>query len=541
MIACAKKIACLILFIGLTIPYLNGQVAPFAFNHFTLDNNLFAHTLMRDSKGYLWIGSDGLFRYDGINTKHFVHDPKNSHSLVSNIIKNIAEDKKGHIWIGTLKGISCYDPTTDSFENYEYEDNDPKLLRLRLDNILFVDKGDTIWCGNRSGLSRYDDQSKNFISYNLSKYQLPGHNRGSFITGIIEDKKSKGWFWLSSYDGLIHFNKKTGFARYYYPSGPPLTINSLFQDSHEKLWLATWGRGLGFFEEVAGHFSFFPFEKNAHFGSDNIVFNLQEHIINKDSSLFFISTNKGLGILNLYDQHKVNYSFFYLHQPDDIESIGGIPSETLIDMQGIIWVATGNDISYILPATQVFHHAKSTGSADILINNITGEKQDDGKYQYWLSCWYANRLILCDGNFLPKKDVKLPAGYGQSANSWQINQLLIDTATNNMWLATMDGLYKWERTHQTIKIFRGDNSSPNSLASEQIMCILMDQQNRLWIGTYRNGIYMLNTNDNSFIKLPTQITNAFKDKRILCMYEDSKQRIWVGSSNGLLKFNKNGT
>ncbi len=299
MIARAKKIACLILFIGLTIPHLNAQVTPFAFSHFTLDNNLYAHTLMRDSKGYLWIGSDGLFRYDGINTKHFVHDPKDSHSLVSSIIKNIVEDKKGRIWIGTLKGISCYDPATDSFENYEYEGSDPKLLRPRLDNILYIDKGDTIWCGNRSGLSRYDDQSKNFINYDFSKYQLPGHKRGDFITHIIEDKKSKDWLWLSSYDGLIHFNKKTGFARYYYPSGSQLTINSIFQDSHGRLWLATWGRGLGFFDEVVGQFSFFPFEKDAYFGSDNIVFNLQEHIINKDSSLFFTSTNKGLAILNL--------------------------------------------------------------------------------------------------------------------------------------------------------------------------------------------------------------------------------------------------
>jgi ligand-binding sensor domain-containing protein len=32
------------------------------------------------------------------------------------------EDKKGNTWIGTFQGISCYDPATNQFTNYE---NDP--------------------------------------------------------------------------------------------------------------------------------------------------------------------------------------------------------------------------------------------------------------------------------------------------------------------------------------------------------------------------------------------------------------------------------
>jgi len=103
-----------------------------SFSHFTLEHNLPAQFLMQDSKGYIWIGSDGVFRFDGLTTKRFVHDSKNANSLVNNTIRNIAEDKDGTIWIGTQRGISHYYPTKDSFENFTYLNVDAKKIQFSI-------------------------------------------------------------------------------------------------------------------------------------------------------------------------------------------------------------------------------------------------------------------------------------------------------------------------------------------------------------------------------------------------------------------------
>src|SRR5690348_10517744 len=92
----------------------------FSFSHFALEHNLPAQFLMQDSKGYIWIGSDGIFRFDGLGTKRFVHDLKNPNSLINNTVRNIVEDKDETIWIGTQRGISHYYPAKDSFENFTY-------------------------------------------------------------------------------------------------------------------------------------------------------------------------------------------------------------------------------------------------------------------------------------------------------------------------------------------------------------------------------------------------------------------------------------
>jgi len=537
MIVRAKKFLSLLLLIAIAC-CAHAQTTPFAFSHFTLDNNLYAHVLMRDSKGYLWVGSDGLFRYDGVNLKHFIHDPKNNNSLVSDIVKSIAEDKKGRIWIGAIKGVSCYDPATDSFTNYEYAGDNPKNGNGLFDNILFTDAGGVLWCGNQSGISRFDDKRNQFILYDLPKYQSPGHKGGIFITSIIDDKKNHDWLWLSSYDGLVHFNKKTGFARYYYPDSLPVTMNNLFQDSHGRLWVATWGHGLGYFNEASGKFSFSFFEPDYHVGTDNIVFHIQEDIKGKDSSLFFISTNKGLCLPDMSYPGKVRFKYFYNHQPDDPRSIGAIPSQTLIDKQGIIWVATDNDVSYILPSTPVFREINSTNHPRALINSITEENLDGGHHQYWLSCWYTDGLLLCDENFLPKQKVQLPGGHGKTANSRQINQVVIDPETKDVWIATMDGLYKWNRTKNTIKAYYADRSNSLSLPSEHVMSLLLDHQKRLWIGTYHMGFVLMNTVNDTFIKLPDQIQKSAKGKRVFCMHEDNKQRIWLGCAGALFRLDE---
>ncbi len=529
---------CLFMLFAAFLPAATAQVSPFTFSHFTLDNNLYAHTLIRDSKGYLWVGSDGLYRYDGVSIKRFIHNPKNNNSLVSNIVKSIAEDKKGRIWVGTMKGISCYNPATDSFANYEYDSENKEHSQQQLDNILYIDDDNTVWSGDKAGINRYDEATNKFIPYNLQKYQLPGRKKGSFVTHIIQDKENKDWLWLGSYDGFIHFNKKTGFAKYYYPLNEPLTINGMLEDSRGRLWLSTWGKGLALFNPVNGSFSFFLFEKDRHFGSDNIVFNIEEDSVSKDSSLFFVSTDKGLALLNLLKPGKVRFDSFLNHLPDDSKSIGGLALKTIIDKQGIIWIATGNDVSYILPAAQLFRNV-NIGPAVSIINTITEEKLPNGHYQYWLSGWYTDGPIVCDEHFVPKKKVVLPEGYGLAVNSRQINQVYPDSASGSLWLATMDGIYHWDRRKHKVKPFLPDSADAASLPSEQVMCILMDHQKRMWAGTYSKGICLLNTLTGTFIKLPEQLRRAISNQRVFCMYEDSRRRIWIGCTTSLVRINEN--
>lgn len=70
-----------------------------------------AYCIMKDSKGFLWIGTkpNGLFRLketkkSGFTVKLFLPDPNNKWAINSNSIYSIIEDSRGRILVGTFKG-----------------------------------------------------------------------------------------------------------------------------------------------------------------------------------------------------------------------------------------------------------------------------------------------------------------------------------------------------------------------------------------------------------------------------------------------------
>src|SRR5438105_13414361 len=60
--------------------------------------------ITQDLNGCTWLADRryGLFKYDGVNFTHYIHNPYNSNSVNSGNLECAAADKRGNIWIGTL-------------------------------------------------------------------------------------------------------------------------------------------------------------------------------------------------------------------------------------------------------------------------------------------------------------------------------------------------------------------------------------------------------------------------------------------------------
>ena len=77
----------------------------------------------RDKKNQLWIcSSKGLSKVvvnDG--QEEFIHYTRR-HGLPNSFVYGALSDRKGKIWISTNAGLSCFDPVTDTFKNYDTND-----------------------------------------------------------------------------------------------------------------------------------------------------------------------------------------------------------------------------------------------------------------------------------------------------------------------------------------------------------------------------------------------------------------------------------
>ena len=79
-------------------------------------------SLIEDSLGYLWIGSQeylGRMRLDDTPTviERIRHRPNDPASLSHNIVNVLAQDGNGSLWVGTYNGISHYDREIPPFRS----------------------------------------------------------------------------------------------------------------------------------------------------------------------------------------------------------------------------------------------------------------------------------------------------------------------------------------------------------------------------------------------------------------------------------------
>tara|TARA_R110001592_G_scaffold363328_1_gene684146 strand:- start:3568 stop:7653 length:4086 start_codon:yes stop_codon:yes gene_type:complete len=101
-----------------------------------------------------------------------------------------------------------------------------------------------------------------------------------------------------------------------------------------------------------------------------------------------------------------------------------------------------------------------------------------------------------------------------------------------MWFGTRDGLNKYDGYN--FKVFRHDNTNPNSLSSNFITTIKEDNNGVLWIGT-ENGLTAFNLTNETFTVYKNNPTDnhSISNNKILSILTCKNGDLWVGTENGL--------
>ena len=211
-----------------------------------------------------------------------------------------------------------------------------------------------------------------------------------------------------------------------------------------------------------------------------------------------------------------------------------------IDHTGNIWIGTVDDgLFKILPSG---------------VNNFDVEHYQISNKRIFSINEYGNKYMLLgsenDGFFVISYDGKVLKRYlkekgnkfGVQSNSiWSI---LCDNK-NRIWLGSYDqGLVKFDPNHFKFQFLQNnsdDNLQPFPLS---ISSIVKDNKNRLWFGSVDNGVYVYDTSKGEYIYLNDQknkIAKGFNSLDITSLFIDSQHNIWIASWYNGLYVLRNGT
>ena len=125
-------------------------------------------TLLVDSRGLLWIGTDGqgLLRCTSPSgtCQSLVYQGSSLTSLSHDRVWSLHEDLRGTVWVGTTSGLNRFEPAAGGFTRFQAREGFPS------DNVYAIqsDKAGRLWLSTDGGLTRFDPASGRFRTFTSS-------------------------------------------------------------------------------------------------------------------------------------------------------------------------------------------------------------------------------------------------------------------------------------------------------------------------------------------------------------------------------------
>ncbi|MEM7660417.1 MAG: two-component regulator propeller domain-containing protein, partial [Bacteroidota bacterium] len=118
--------------------------------------NPMVHQVCQDLEGFIWAATgNGLYRFDGIQWREFLHDPQDASSLSHNHIRALLVDQEGYIWAGTSGGgLNRIHPQTYQVTRFFHDSTNTNSLSNNEVLSLLEDQHGQLWVGTEQGLNR---------------------------------------------------------------------------------------------------------------------------------------------------------------------------------------------------------------------------------------------------------------------------------------------------------------------------------------------------------------------------------------------------
>lgn len=517
----------------------NGQ---YRFSHLDVNQGLSngqVKTFLKDSRGFLWIGTiSGLNRFDGNTLKIFRNDPRDTTTLLDNDIFKIHEDPSGRIWVYTYAGMCVYDPATEKFTRNVYRVlRDYNLPEGFLSGILKDREGNFWFLHNTGRLYKYIPSQKKTIPVVQHDTDTTFAHSNPILSVVEGDQ----CLWLLHRNGILEkldvqsLRVQYRNLAFYQQNKNENAEYSLTADADGDLWIYLVNTNKGVYHVKTSEMKIYHFNKNSspvHLNTDIV-----RGVVQDNKGLIWIATDHGgVNIIN-----KKDFSVHYiLHNTEDERSLSQNSIQTMYkDYDGFIWIGTykrgANYYHENVIRFRLFRHSTSNTNS-LPFNDINCFTEDDE----------GNIWIGTNGGGLIKYDRKNERftqylhepGNANSIGSNVIVSMFFDSY-KKLWIGTYyGGLNSFDGRNFTRYRHSAD---PKSISDDNIWEIFEDSQRQLWIGTLKSGIDVFDRTTKTFRHYPPiqfHLDSSVHSTYIPAIVEDTEKNIWIGTGYGVDFYNR---
>lgn len=578
------RILCSSVALLLLIPFAaRGEGSDVKFRHITIDEGLsqnFVYTILHDSKGYMWFGTrDGLNKYDGYTFTYHKNQPFSRHSIPTNVVRALKEDRTGGIWItGLHAGLVRYDRTTGTFVHWTHDPRDSESLSDDDIGQLFIDREGYLWIGMaNTGVYRLTIRTDSIaalvstgtkprLRFERIATPMRGRRSDSLFGSTAMGQDRDGNIWTVGQLGLFRIDRKGGGIKHQsrIPGLAHITwgIPSFVIDRDARLLLAT-TRGLCIYDARAA--------------SSKMITSTSVTKVAQDSSgIIWTSGDDGV---HTYDPASGALQHYQFGRMGENVVVGSHVLSLVADRTGRMWIGTDGGVNRVDRTALRFDRGGAGRDYSALERYNIRSIAEDSSGLLWLGT--AGSGVLCfdrkegkivkvlihprgeNQNFINTicidrsgkfwfghrggvativggelRDLPLPPSIPDlvAANIWAIHE----DRHGLLWIGGNSGVFTYDRATRSTTLYRHDPRDPKSISFNGAWKVMEDRSGELWLAT-PGGINRFDRASGTFVSYVHDSSNfsSLGSNQVWGLYEDRKGWLWVGTwGGGLNRFDR---
>jgi len=548
-----------------------GQVENFyPFHKFNQNDGLSSYNIIKitqDKYGFVWVGTqDGLNCFDGNKFLVFNNEADQKYRLNGKNVMDVAEDpERNLLWVTTsYNGINSISTLKHIIEPLSAKDTINLSFNNQWIHALCV-VSNILWIGTYNGLYGYNLNTHRFLTLNCRILKSNQMRVGK----LKSDSKGHVWVCCDG-QGIFIFNGKDGTfldivpekALNLYGNKKSLIFWNISISEDNKIALATnWG--IRFFElnSLSGNVGN---SANVYFPSEAEVFSCA---FDKFGNIWF-SDIQGLHRFDLADRRLIKIS----ESPGKSDTWQTVVYSLYVDAGNNIWLGTQEGLAYFMAVIQPFSRYYKSWSSSVKIQHAfslftandsivycgaanglyqINTKQysisniDEGGSCYLVREISRDKLLVSNsrGTFIRVDNQLVPVGVEYPVLVPLQNDLLCSLLSFNDSITVFaselhKGLYVWNRSQKTLKIYN-DGNSQLKLDDGIINELYKDRNGNLWVLSV-SSICRFNPIDASCEVFHLNVPGTKTNCSILFDMCETTNSYWVAAYGmGILELTKN--
>lgn len=341
------------------------------------------------------------------------------------------------------------------------------------------------------------------------------------VATISQDKQ--GFIWMGTNGlGLFKYNGKD-YQSYQFTEADSVSLsNSLihttYVDSKNRLWIGT-EKGIDLYNREQDNFLHIHLLNNPNNGGISV-----QAIIESEDGNILVGTHEH-GLFKI-DKNSLEVAQVKVNDVPEIQNFL-INAIAVFDNRILIGTIDGlfewkDNLSVITPLEFITAKGKETLDAPIKTMNV------DSKGTIWIGTTRQG-LYKVDGNENGRYEIEhFPLTTKRILSLLETPRKTLLCGTEN------DGLFEIDRNGKVIHHYLNNKFDVNGIKSNSIWSLFLDNQDRVWIGYYNNGVGVYDKLYDRFADVESKLNdpNSLQSSSVTGILEDEKGRLWVGMDGG---------